>query len=67
MPNSIVQTSRTQANKKILNIRKSQSLGKYFCELSIQLYPANLDGLQENFYFKMQKIHHKTLRIIYFG
>ena len=35
MPNSVIQTPCAQANKKILNIRKSQSLGKYFREFSI--------------------------------
>ena len=35
MPNSVIQTPGTQANKKILNIRKSQSLGKCFCGFSI--------------------------------
>ena len=37
MLNSIMQTPCTHANKKILNIRKSQSLGKRFYGFSIQL------------------------------
>ena len=64
MPNNVIQTPCTQANKKILNIRKNQSLGKCFCEFSIQICASSLDVLPEN-YFKIQKIHHKTLRIIY--
>ena len=35
MPNSVIQTPCTQADKKILNIKKSQSLGKCFCGFSI--------------------------------
>ena len=64
MPNNVIQTPCTQANNKILNIRKYQSLGKCFCEFSIQICASSLDVLPEN-YFKIQKIHHKTLRIIY--
>ena len=49
--------------RKYLTLEKA-SLGKCFCGFSIQLCISKSDVLQEN-YFKMQQIHHKTLRIIY--
>ena len=52
MPNSVIQTPYTQGNKKILNIRKSKSLGKCFCEFSIQLCAPNLNVLQQNYLFQ---------------
>ena len=60
---SNLQIPCTQENKKILNIRKSQSW-EMLSGFSIQLRTSKSDVLQEN-YFKMQQIHHKTLRIIY--
>ena len=35
MPNSVMQTPCVQANKKILNNRKSQGLGKCVCRFSV--------------------------------
>ena len=52
MSNSVIQTPYTKVNKKILNIRKSQSLGKWFCEFLIQLCASSLDVLQENNLFQ---------------
>ena len=44
--------SCTQTKKKILNIRKSQSIGKCFCGFSIQLCTSNLDILQKNYLYQ---------------
>ena len=52
MPNRVIQTPCTQGNKKILNIRKSESLGKCFCRFSIQLCASNLNVLQQTYLFQ---------------
>ena len=52
MPNSVFQTPCTQASKKMLNIKKSQSLGKCFYGFSIQQCGSNSDVLQEKCLFQ---------------
>ena len=65
MPNSVIQTQCNQANKKILNIRKSLSLGKCFVDSQFNYAPLIWMFCKGTIYFKIQKIHRKTLRVNY--
>ena len=65
MPDSVVQTLRTQTSKKILSIRKSKSLGNDFVDSQFNCVPLIWMFCKKTIYFKMQKIHHKTLGVIY--
>ena len=65
MLNNVIQTPYTQGNDKILNIRKGQSLEKYFVDCQFTYAPLIGMFCKKCIYFKTHKIHHKTLRVIY--
>ena len=63
MPNSVMQTPCTQANKKILNIKKARALGNAFVDSQFNYVHLIWMFCKKAIYFKMHKIHHKTLRL----
>ena len=63
MSNIVIQTPCSQANKKILNIRKSQSHGKSFYGFSIQLYASRqFDYFRYQCFFTSKT--HQHIRIL---
>ena len=48
-----------------MNIRKSQSLGKKIVDSQINYAPLIWMFCKKIFYFKMQKIFHKTMTVVY--
>ena len=63
MPNSVIQTSCTQANKKILDIKKARVLGNAFVDSQFNYVDLIWIFCKKAICFKMHKIHHKTLRL----
>ena len=64
MPNSVIRTRCTQADKKILNIKKARVLGNAFLDSQFNYAPLIWMICKKLFVSKCRK-HHKTLRVIY--
>ena len=52
-------------NKKIFIFRKSETFMQRIYKQRIQLCPNGVDVLQKKTIFKVQKINHKALKVVY--
>ena len=60
-----IQTPCALVNKKILKIRENRVLGNAFVDSQFNDAPLMWIFCKKTIYFKIHKIHHKTLRDIY--
>ena len=60
----LCQTAAYHAFRKYLTLKKASILGNVFVDSQLNYAPLIWMFCKKNF-FKMQKVHHKTLRVIY--